>query len=345
MSQAKRIFMVAESKDYNKKIFIGDIRKRMKGFIRLGHDVQVFGYNIALGQVSSFKSRMLNKWLYKQRADELLQEQLRFYYPDIVYVGYSCKYINDETIRKMREAAPQAFFLGYDVDVYPELHQGKLKTAAELDLVLTTYAGKGWDTYRRAGVKCAFMPNICDSDVEYRYPLSDRWKSEILFIGKFKHIHYPTDELRARLLTELSHREDFTCYNCFGKPPVWGMDMYRAISNAHLTLSISMASDMRFYHSDRMTYSLACGSCVLAKRVPDTELLFRDKEHVLYFDTVEEFFDLVQWCRDHEKERSMIADRGMDYVHREFNCEKIAQYTLDVIQTGTYSAPWMDDDQ
>ena len=341
MLQAKRIFMVAETRDYTNKLLISDIRKRMKGFIRLGHDVQVFGYNVALAQESIFKSRTMRAWIYKQRVDELLQKQLRAYCPDIVYVGFY-RFIDGDTVKKMREAAPQAFYAGYDVDIYPELHQGRIEVAAELDLVLTTYTGKGWEGYRRAGVSCVFMPNFCDPDIEHRYPASDEWKSEILFIGKFKHKHYPTDELRARLLTELSQRKDFTCYGCFGRSPVWGTDLYRAISGARLALSINADNDIRLYHSDRLTLSLACGSCVLAKRVPDTELLFRDKEHVLYFDTVEEFFDLLQWYQKHEKERQLIAGKGMEYAHRTFSCEKIAQYSLDVIQTGAYHAPWRD---
>jgi hypothetical protein len=27
-------------------------------------------------------------------------------------------------------------------------------------------------------------------------------------------------------------------------------------------------------------------------------------------------------------------------VHAEFNCEKIAKYTLDLIEAGAYKAPW-----
>ncbi|MBN2375450.1 MAG: glycosyltransferase [Sedimentisphaerales bacterium] len=343
MSQAKRIFIVSETTDYTKKLFIGDIRKRMKGFVRLGHDVQVFGYNAALAQESAFKSRSLSRLLYKQKVDELLQRQLRFYCPDVVLVGFS-KYLNDQTVRMMREAAGQAFFLGYDVDIYPEQHRGRIEAAAELDSVLTTYAGDGLESYRSSGVSCVFMPNICDPDIEHRYPAADEWKSEILFIGKFKHKNYPTDDLRPGLLTELSRRKDFTCYGCFGKPPVWGTDLYRAISGSRFGLSINADNNIRLYHSDRLTLFLSCGSCVLAKRVPDTELLFRDKEHVLYFDTAEEFFDLVAWYQQHEKERALIANRGMEYTHREFNCKKIAQYTLEVIETGTCSAPWMSDD-
>lgn len=35
-----------------------------------------------------------------------------------------------------------------------------------------------------------------------------------------------------------------------------------------------------------------------------------------------------------------IANAGMEYVQREFNCKKIAGYMLDVIEKGFYKAPW-----
>ncbi len=30
----------------------------------------------------------------------------------------------------------------------------------------------------------------------------------------------------------------------------------------------------------------------------------------------------------------------MEKAHNEFNCERIAKYMLDLIETGTYNAPW-----
>jgi spore maturation protein CgeB len=85
---------------------------------------------------------------------------------------------------------------------------------------------------------------------------------------------------------------------------------------------------------------MACGVFVLAKRVPDTDLLFRDGIHLRYFDTVEEFFDLANWYLAHEEERIRIANAGMEHVHAQFNCVRIAKYMLDLIETGTYDAPW-----
>ena len=97
---------------------------------------------------------------------------------------------------------------------------------------------------------------------------------------------------------------------------------------------------IRLYHSDRLTHYLSCGTFVLAKRVPDTELLFKDGEHAKYFDTADEFFELANWYLSHETERKKIADAGMQHVHEQFNSVKIAKYILELIEKGSYNAPW-----
>jgi len=74
--------------------------------------------------------------------------------------------------------------------------------------------------------------------------------------------------------------------------------------------------------------------------VPDSELLFKDGVHLKYFDTAEEFFELADWYLKHDHEREKIAKAGMERAHSEFNCERIAKLTLDLIETGTYDAPW-----
>jgi spore maturation protein CgeB len=75
-------------------------------------------------------------------------------------------------------------------------------------------------------------------------------------------------------------------------------------------------------------------------RVPDSDLLFEDGVHLRYFDTADEFFELADWYLAHEDERAKIADAGMKRIHAEFSGKKIAQYTLDIIENGNYSAPW-----
>ena len=51
---------------------------------------------------------------------------------------------------------------------------------------------------------------------------------------------------------------------------------------------------------------------------------------------------LVQADRhlEHEDERKKIADAGMKWTHEQYNSVKIAGYILDLIEKGTYNAPW-----
>jgi spore maturation protein CgeB len=340
MAKAKRIFFVSDTKDFTDKFLLADLRKRIKGFIRLGHDTQVFNYNSAFSRISLVKGQKLSALLYKYKVDELLVRQIKNYNPDIINIDFA-KFLDAETIVRMRQANSGAFFIGWDVDLWPELHKNRIEAAAQLDMVLTTYDGLGQQTLKNAGARCVFMPNICDPDIEHRYDVSDEWKTGILFTGKLEHKHYPTDDIRYELLERLYKMKNCSLYGCFGHPLIHGMQYLYAISGARIGLSINAANDIRLYHSDRFYHYLACGTFVLAKRVPDTDLLFQDKVHLRYFDTVEEFFDLANWYLTHQDERIKIANAGMEHAHAEFNCQKMAKYILDIIETGRYSAPWM----
>lgn len=340
MSRAKRIFFVTGAKDFTDSLFKSDYRQT-KGFIRLGHDTQVFNYRRAFLQAGPIMGRKFARHLCKSYvADKLLVKQIQNYNPDIVHLNF-VNYLDAETVMLMRKAAPDAFFIGSDGDAWPEYHKNRLEAAAELDLVMTTYESKWQDSYKNAGVPCVFMPNLCDPDTEYRYEVDAKWKSDILFTGSAKRKRkYPTEKIRYQLLNRLAGVKNCALYGCFGRPKVEGMNYLYAISGARIGLSINAANDVKFAHSSRLTHYLACGTFVLAKRVPDSDLLFKDCVHLRYFDTVEEFFDLANWYLNHEDERIKIANAGMQHIHTEFNCEKIAKYTMDLIEKGSYSAPW-----
>ncbi len=74
MPKAKRIFIVADIKNKPIKVFVDQMPKLAKGFIRLGHSVRMFSYCSVLRQLSAFKSRTLSKLFHKPRVDGLLAE-------------------------------------------------------------------------------------------------------------------------------------------------------------------------------------------------------------------------------------------------------------------------------
>jgi spore maturation protein CgeB len=291
-------------------------------------------------QCSPLPSKRIAKIFAKKRADVLLVEQIKRYYPDIVFI-FSMKYLDSETVYAIREAVPDAIFVGRDEDPFPEKNPDRLAIAQQTDIVITTSAGTFLQTYKDRGVpRCAFIPNMCDPDIQHQYGAEERWCADIIFTGKPEHTRLDRNNERYNLVLKLSQVSNARIYGAFGIPRVEGIDYFRAISGAKIGLSINIANDVRLYHSDRFINYVSCGTFTLARRVPDTDLLFKDGIHLKYFDTADEFFDLADWYLKHDQEREKIANAGMERAHSQFNCEKIAKHMLDLVETGTYDAPW-----
>jgi len=135
MPKAKRIFIVADIKNKPIKVFVDQMPKLAKGFIRLGHDVRMFSYCNVLSQISSFKSRTLSKLFHKPRVDGLLAEQAKNYQPDIIYIDFP-KFFDVDSVKRLREVAPNAVFIGNDGDPWPKLQGNRIETAKELDILM-----------------------------------------------------------------------------------------------------------------------------------------------------------------------------------------------------------------
>lgn len=312
----------------------------VKGLLRLGCDVQRFGYRNIMMQQSPLPGKKIALRLAKKKTDRILIEQIRQYHPDIVFV-LSMKYLDAETIIAAREAAPKAVFISRDEDPFPDQNPARVAIARQTDIIITTSAGRFLQIYKDAGVPCcAFIPNVCDPDIQYRYDVDEKWKADVIFTGKPEHTRLERNNERHSLVKRLSLKEGVKIYGAFGIPRVEGIDYFYAISGSKIGLSINIANDVRLYHSDRFINYISCGTLALAKRVPDTDLLFEDGIHVKYFDTADEFFELADWYLKHGQERNKIAMAGMQRAHAEFNTEKIAKYLMDLIETGTYDAPW-----
>jgi spore maturation protein CgeB len=342
MPNVRKIFMVSDLRLDAVQMFKNNPIKLAKGFIRLGHDVRQFSYLEAILGLSPLKNRVVAGLFAKNKVDSLLTGAIKNYKPDIIFLTF-VRMLDAETVDRMRQAAPGAVFIGLDVDLWPELHPGRIDVAKTLDILMATNDGLFLQTYRNAGVpKCFFLPNCCDPDIDRRYDVEDKWKKDILWTGLIEHDskRYPGEDLRYELVSRLAKMPNCEVHGCFGKPKIGAMNYLYAISGAKIGLSINGDNNIPLYHSNRLTHYLACGTLAIAKKVPDSDLLFKNGLHLRYFDTADEFFELADWFLKHDAERKKIADAGMNWVHEQFNGVKIAGYILDVIEKGTYNAPW-----
>lgn len=340
MNNPKRILTITDQSLKPIKFFIDQMPKLAKGLIRLGHDVRIVNYSQLLRTMSPFKSRRLSAFLYKKKIDQQIARLAIHYQPDIIYISFA-KFLDAETIKTVRKACPQTIFIGGDGDPWPSLQPGRIETAKLLDFLIATNDGVFLDEYRAAGIKnCFFMPNMCDPDIDHRYLVGEEWKSDILWTGTTSHSAGTNDCSREDIIKAIAPLPNTRIYGCLGHPQIAGKDYLQAISGARLGIHVNAANDVSMYHSDRLTHYLACGTCVLSKRVPESEKLFRDKEHLAYFDTVDELNELLNYYLTNEDKRKKLADQGMAWVHQEYHCEKIARYILELIESGAYSAPW-----
>ena len=181
MPRARRIFVIADFKDESPKSIRIQPRMWVKGLLRLGHDVQRFSYRNILTQFNPFSGKHFRRFMprfARKTADDILAEQVKRYHPDIVLI-LSMKYLTSETIRVVRKIAPNAVFIGRDEDPFPERNPARLSIAKETDIVITTSGGRFLKTYKDAGIPfCAFIPNVCDPDIQHKYEVQEEWKTE-----------------------------------------------------------------------------------------------------------------------------------------------------------------------
>lgn len=343
MSRPKRILCVGDSKDFTGKLFISLIRKYQKGFIRLGHDVQVFDFRGAFRTARGVMGMRVARRLCKNYiVDKLLIEQAKRYKPDIVFIGF-CNYLDGITTDRLKDAAPDAYFVGWDGDPWPSLQKNRIAVGSRLNLVFATNNGDWLREYSAKGPKSLFMPNLCDTDYERPYDVDGKWQSEILWTGKARESkkRYPIDDFRPIFVNRLANNPKCTLYGCLGRPWIGGVNYYYAISGAKISVSVNAANNVPMYHSDRLTHYMSCGSFVLSKRVPNSDPLYKDGVHLRYFEDYDDFVQLSEWYLKNEEERKRIAQAGMEWIHEHFNCTKIAAYTLEAIEKGTYEAPWI----
>ncbi len=335
----QRVFTIANFADSKPRACRIDPRHWCKGLLRNGVDVQRFSYRDIHDQFVRWPFRKLGRRLSRDAVDRALVEQIRVYHPDLILIMCG-KGFGAETIAKIRAAAPDVPIFGRDIDAWPATDPSRIEIARNCDGMTVTDAGEWMEFYKSLGLDTvAFFPCPCDPDIHRPYPADAALAADVVFTGKGHHAG-GLDADRAEILRRLGEMPNARLYGSKGHPRVEGIDCFRAFSNAKIVLSINADNTIPRYHSDRFVTAMASGSMVLAKRVPEGELLFRDHDHLRYFDTAAEFFELLEYYLAHDDEREAIAAAGMKRCHEEFNCTRMAGLLLDLVQTGTYSTEW-----
>jgi spore maturation protein CgeB len=97
----------------------------------------------------------------------------------------------------------------------------------------------------------------------------------------------------------------------------------KACSRSRITIGISGTSNVRKANSWRRTFnSMACGAFHLTLYVPGMEEIFENRKHLVWFNSVPEAIELIEYYLAHDQEREQIAEAGRQEI--------LAHHTWDV---------------
>ena len=336
-----RIYLIDDFKETSLRSSLTFAHKLQKGLLRCGHDVMPFSYRDIQRQYSFFHYCSFLKSINRKNSLRVMVSQVRDYQPDVIIFRSAVRKLGQEYILAAQEAAPNAKIVCLSISISLSVHPNILECARDADLFVTTSAGRNLCEYKEAGIKkCAYIPYPCDPDIECRYEVGPEWKSDLIFTGQITRQIAGQDPMRAELIQRLAAEKGLKVWGSMGNPKIYGIDYLRAISGSRIGISINEFNDVPLCHSNRFFNYLACGTMVLAKYVPDSEILFADGEHLRYFSTIEECMELADYYLAHDEERRAIAEAGMKRSHELFNCSEMAQDIISLIETGSYDKPW-----
>ncbi len=142
---------------------------------------------------------------------------------------------------------------------------------------------------------CEWLPLACDPEIHRRLEVEKEY--DVAFVG---HV-FPG--ARQELLEQVQRRFP----RCFiGQAP--HTEMAQIYSRARIAINCSLANDLNM----RVFEAMSCGAMLITNRLTANgqEELFRDRVHLVKYETVEEALDLIDHYLRHEDDRHRIAEAG-----------------------------------
>lgn len=199
--------------------------------------------------------------------------------------------ISPELIR----AAPCTTVLWYPDDLVATEH-GKKHIAYNGKAFDRVYGVSLWDLgeYAKLGVEAKWLPVACNPKLHRKLGLEKRY--DVSFVGSL----YPE---RKALLERLSKRFDVHYEQAYGEA------MVRVFNESRIVINLPVGGFNSGNLSHRIFEVLACGSLLFTNTPPIPHSLFKDKEHLVYYDD-SNLETLLTFYLENPTEREIIAEMG-----------------------------------
>jgi len=179
-----------------------------------------------------------------------------------------------------------------------------------------------------------FLIDGCDSEGHRVIPSKNRmWKSEVAFIGR------PSHPFRIKLLQEVAKNfhlkvwgGDWDKYGLrCDKKEIYLKNYAQICSSAKIVLGVDLTDRVEGYFSNRTWITLGCGGFLLTRFVPGLGSFFVNKEHLVWYYSIDECLKLISEYLNNETERQRIRKNGYQFVHENHTFDHAVKSILEYV--------------
>lgn len=256
-------------------------------------------------------------------------QQIKKLRPDILYLGSMFDYYG-EFMDEVRNYTKNVF--GWISCVIPsgtKYHK--------LDLILSSLPSLV-EKFKREGINSEYLNSSFDASILNKLAQPLKQDIDFSFIGSITGHHqnriYFIKELLSKTSLQLFARNvkalnngnilqrtlSKNKYTRRNKGDVYGLDMYNILQRSKITFNKHIDMSNEYIGNARMFEATGAGTLLLTDGLSSPNKVFKDDE-VVYYDTVDEAIEKLNYYLQHEEERIKIAKKGQERTLREYNCE------------------------
>lgn len=116
------------------------------------------------------------------------------------------------------------------------------------------------------------------------------------------------------------------------KALVWNEQLSNEISKSKIVLGYNSTNKAYMYWSNRLYTTLACRGFLITSYVPGIEKVFKNHEELVWFTSLEELYELIDYYLVNDEQREEIAERGLKKVQALFSTQKQVSKILELVE-------------
>jgi hypothetical protein len=315
-------------------------RKLFNGFVRNGHNVQLFSDRDVARNGTIFGSSRAGRG----SANRKLLEFVRNFAPDLVVFVYS-SLIASDTFEAARRLCPGLRLAQVCMDCLwrPINLEFVRDRASVVDATFATTAGPVLAQFAKGRNRSSYLPNPIDPSIETGrgFARSDQ-RYDVFWAARAGKGNYPEDPRVVFALHLAASGQVEVDYHGVGdRPQLFSHEFFLRLNGCRMGLNLNSdrlvgaaapapADELRLYNSDRIAQVVGCGLLAISTRANGIGELFEEGREMVFADTKEELLETVLRYKRDDAARRRVAEAGWRKGHEQFNERLAAQYIEDV---------------